>query len=46
MPQASEDAASLYAYARAIKTEKFDMPDSQAYRTIVDGAVALFKSSR
>jgi hypothetical protein len=42
--QAGEDAASLYAYARAIQTEKLDMPDSQAYRRIVEGAVALFKS--
>ena len=43
---AGDDPASLEDYLRAIQTGKLDMPDSDAYRAIVNGALAASVAER
>jgi hypothetical protein len=41
-----DDAAGLEGYLQAIQRDKFDMPESDAYRVIVKGAVATSVAER
>ena len=43
---AGDDAAGLEGYLQAIQRDKFDMPESDAYRVIVEGAVATSVAER
>lgn len=41
--QEGDTKEALHLYLQPIQTDKFDMPDSPAYRVIVDRAVELAK---
>jgi hypothetical protein len=44
--RAGDDAPALDAYLQSIQTDKFDMPETPAYRIIVDRALALIRSAK
>jgi hypothetical protein len=41
---AGEDREALCSYLANVQVEKLDMPESEAYREIVDGSMALVRN--